>query len=138
MEDKDNFIVLFGYASALGPEYCSKSIKWMLSKALTEQRGEPTPAPEIEATLNCPPHSEYKPSKKGGPKPKYPAKFKRGLHIWYDTEAEGMIMGAHNLMKKFLRQKIGPHAFMREIPGEDAGKKSVKKFREDCNVHMAA
>ena len=27
LEDKDNLIVLFGYAPALGPEYCSKSIK---------------------------------------------------------------------------------------------------------------
>ena len=24
LEDNDNFIVLFGYASALGPEYCSR------------------------------------------------------------------------------------------------------------------
>ena len=36
----------------LGLEYCNKSIKWALSKALIEQRGELTPAPEIEVTLN--------------------------------------------------------------------------------------
>ena len=47
-------------------------------------------------------------------------------------------MGAQKSMKKFLRQKIGPHAFMREIPGENAGTNLVKKFREDCNVHTAA
>ena len=41
-------------------------------------------------------------------------------------------------MKKFLREKIGPHAFMREIPGEDAGTNLVRKYREDYNVHTAA
>ena len=138
LEDKDNLIVLFGYASALGLEYCSKSIKWALSKALTEQRGEPKPAPEIEVTLNYPPYSEYNPFKKGGPKPKYPAKLKWGLQIRYAAEAEGMIMGAQKPMKKFLRKKIGPHAFMREIPREDAGTNSVKKFRENCNAHTTA
>ena len=33
---------------------------------------------------------------------------------------------------------VGSHAFVWEIPGEDAGTTSVKKFREDCNVHTAA
>ena len=70
LEDRDDLIVLFGYASALEPEYCSKSTKWVLSKALTEQRGEPTPAPEIDVILNYPPNLEYKPFKKDGPKPK--------------------------------------------------------------------
>ena len=92
LEDKDNFIVLFGY-SLLGLEYCSKSIKWVSLEALTEQRGEPTPAPEIEVILNYPPNLEHKPFNNGGPKPKYPAKFKRGLQIQYDTEAEGVILG---------------------------------------------
>ena len=51
LEVKDNFIVLFGY-TVLGLDYCSKSIKWTLMMALTEQRGEATPAPEMEVILN--------------------------------------------------------------------------------------
>ena len=47
------------------------------------------PAPEIDVILNYPPNLEYKPFKKGGPKPKYPAKFKRWLQIRFDAEAEG-------------------------------------------------
>ena len=53
-------------------------------------------------------------------------------------KAEGVILGAMKLMKKFLRRKIGPHAFIREIPEEDAGTNSVKRYREDCDVHTAA
>ena len=99
--------------------------------ALTEQRDEPTPTPEIEVFLNYPPHAEYKPFRKGGPKPKYPAKYKRGLQVRYDAEAEDVINGVQKPWKKLLHQVIGPYAFVREIPGKDAGANSVKKFRED-------
>ena len=47
-------------------------------------------------------------------------------------------MGALKLMKKFLRRKIGPHTFIREILAEDAMTSSVRKYREDRNVHTAA
>ena len=36
---------------------------------------------------------EYKSFKKGGPKVKYPAKFKWGFQIQYGAEAEGVILG---------------------------------------------
>ena len=52
LKDNDDLIVLFAYAFALGLGFCSKGIKWALSEALTELRGEPTPAPEIEVFLS--------------------------------------------------------------------------------------
>ena len=100
LEDNDDFIVLFAHASALGLEFCSKGIKWALSKALTDQRGErgePIPAPEIEVFLSYPPHAEYMPFMKGGLKSKYPAKFKQGLQVRYDAAAEAEIKGAQKV-----------------------------------------
>ena len=42
------------------------------------------------------------------------------------------------MWKKHLRKRIGPHAFLREIPGDDAGADTIKKFKEDCDVHTAS
>ena len=138
LEDNDDLIILFAYASALGLDFCSKGVKWALSQALTELWGEPPPVPEIKVFLNYPPHAEYKLFKKGRPKSKYPAKYTRGLQVRYNAEAEEDIKGGQKIWKKYLRQVVGSHAFVREIPGEDAGTTSVKKFREDCNVHTTA
>jgi len=64
--------------------------------------------------------------------------MKRGLQVRYDASEEEAIKGVWQLWKKHPRKRIGPHAFAREIPGDEAGPNTVKKFKEDYDVHTAS
>ena len=72
--------------------------------------------------------------KKEAPKPKYPAKMKRGFQVRYDASKQETIKGGFKFLKKTQHKRVSPYEFTHEIPGDDAGTATVKKFKGDCDI----
>ena len=137
LEEKDNSIILFGYGSALGEAHSKKMCQEALAKALTEKLGKKTPTPQIAVLLAYPPHDGYKPYKKGGPRPEYNHKMKRGLQVRYDASQEELIKGGLPAVEEGVAQEDRPTRLSERVPGDNTGTTTSKRFKENCIVHLA-
>ena len=91
----------------------------------------------IKMSLEYLPHGKFEQYKKGQPRPKYSTKDKRVPLIQYDKNQESVMKGILPLWKIQMREVLGTHAYMREVPSDGADGLTIQKFKEDCKIHSA-